>query len=364
VPLVISSDRFPLGPDVIDPLPPGWRGIQRLAIPLVLACTLPLASASAWASFGGTIRFGFWGMLIGAMVLAIPVGIVCAAIEAVGAKRSPPAWAGMLAAVAGLWCLGRALGWIGKSEDGVYWFAIPPLFTLALVAIVRLPIARLGMAWLLSVVVFSIAVYKPWPNLSGDKYAELIGALAGGAITSMLFWQLAYWLRQLQLSRAARREAAPVAPEPQPLFDETAVARGKAAAAVAASAAQGAMSATTRLPWGIGWFLAGTLIFYAGIAILIAFGYDSLSAAMRGLEWRIADYFGLPTQGLNAKPLEAWAGHGILWSMVAGVGAWGAAAVAGRFDPGQLRYLRFAAVFLCAVMLLSVAVVASNTRLY
>jgi hypothetical protein len=361
--------------------PPSGRHFPHFHF--ALGAGLPLVALPAHASFGGSIHIGFGGMFVAAAALAIPGAALAALIEWIGAKRPPWRWLGVLAACAAAYCSVVALGLGGKADAVFFWFPVPPLATLALVALVRNARERMFTAWLVAGGALGAGVYRALaiPRRDPD---ELVGLLVGGALVSMLLWQLAHALRQRGLRAAASGAQGPAAIGPDAAtaapnshaIDPVAVGATNAtrpapATALAAELRTGLDAARAdlgrrarTLPTGARWFLGGGILFYLAIGVMTAAGFDTLFEAMRSLEWRIADLFGLRTQSLEGKPLAVWSIHGVAWSAIAGFGTWSAAALGGRFEPGPLQPLRFAGLVLCFVMFVAILAATGKLRFY
>lgn len=321
---------------------------------LGMAAALCLLPESASASFGGRMQLGFGFIFLAAALFALPGALLCLLFELVGARRRVPLWVGIIAAGLALYCAARAIGF-GPRGDAVYFLLpVPPLMTLALVTFLRPPWLRLAAVWMVAALGIGLV-------LGAEKYfgstldsAEPWALPLGGAFMSLMLWQLGFFLRQ----RSRRDAAAPPAPAPEksnplgPGIDWWSRANpGRLVWSAGASA-----------PQGLVWWLGGAAAYYVGIGVLTALGFDALSGATLQIEWQLANFLGLRTPAVGAKPLREWAVHGLAWSAVAGCGTWGAAATAGRFDAGPLSPLRFAAVVITIAMLLAVAIVASQAK--
>lgn len=316
------------------------------------ALVLGFATASAWASFNGPIHLGFGVVFVAAAVLALPGAALCALAEWAGVRHRLPAWAGFAALGSAVYCLARALRFLPPFGDsGLFIFPVPPLMTFALVSLVPAPRWRRSAVW-------CVALGTIWLGLSRQQLlgpssstAETLGGLLGGALTSLLLWELAFVLGQRSLRRAGIPPAA--GPDLRKFADRAAAFRQR--------------SGRFRPQWfgrllelpGFAWWLGGAALFYAGIAVFAALGFPGLLAATLYIDWRIADFLGFAVRGPDAVTVRAWAAHGLVWAAIAGGGAWGAAAVAGRFDAGRLAPLRLAAILLATGMLLWAASIAS-----
>ena len=364
----------------------GFVQQARFACAATVFVALAGLASPVEASFGGGggISIPAWALFFIGGIFATPGALAVATIEWIGARRHPPAWVAIVPMVLAILALAIAAGYGGKSDSGWYLLPVPPLLMLALVALCPQAKVRLAATWLVSLLAFALAIYGNVRFGSSSRSSEVHALVAGGACATILLWQLTWWLRQAHLARQDAKVSAqsPDAGGP-PAASGDAAASGRGAASVVAEAVprdaagaplpyeiealrRGAEAARSRIRSthpGLLWWLLGTVVFYVGIGAASAAGFDALLEAMRRLEWQVLDFFGWPTRSLEGSPLRMWAAHGLAWSALFGCGTWGAAAVAGRFDPGPLQALRFAGVAACAIMLLAVAMTASQIRI-
>jgi hypothetical protein len=324
----------------------------------IAAAMFCLVADPAAASFGGGgyLELGFGLAFAAAGVLALPGALLCLLAEWRGARRRPPLLLGVVALGLASYCLWRVGSWKpGIGDTGIAIFVLPPLMTLALVTLVPAPRWRLIAVWCVAVGSLSLVLFKAQEFGSSKNTSEGIGALLGGALVSMLLWQLAFLLGQRSLRRAG------IAPAPAPDLQR-----------MLERMADGLKQANENHPeWvdrlaqhqGFLWWLGGAAAFYVGVGVLTAVGYKVLLLATLQSEWRIADFLGFATRGgLESLTFDAWALHGLVWSAIAGWGTWGAAAAAGRFDAGRLAPFRLTAILLATGMLLWLAHAASAAR--
>ena len=357
------------------------RRAQHTAITAAMLVALAGASAPALASFGGgSIRIPPWMMFFIGGIFATPGAVVVAVIEWVGARRQPPAWVAVASMMLAVVCFTIALGLGGRADSGWYLLPVPPLMMLALAALFPRAGPRLAAVWTVSLLAFAATTYTNVRFGTSARH-EVTATIAGGACFTLLLWQLTWWLRKVGLENQARKERARNIPA---ATAETGVPAGEVSARIATPAPttgarppaalayevdslrRGAAAATRRirgLHSGVRWWLLGALLFYVGMAAASAAGVDTLLEAIRRLEWHVFDLFNWPTGTLEAIPLRMWATHGLVWSALFGCGTWGAAAVAGRFDAGPLQALRFAGVAASVIMLLAIAMTASQIRI-
>lgn len=337
----------------------------------ILLLSLLWVSTPAWASFNGPIKVGFtFAFLIG-FVIATPNALCCGVAELVGVKHRPPLWIGWMALGLGL------IGLVGlilppnldvvhdslKANSAIVqriiaayillniWFVysfviffLPALMSLALVTLLRSPRWRLLATWCISGGVLALL-----GGFQGDE--EKLGALLGGALVSMLIWHAAFFLGQWQLRKAG------IPPTPGPNLRRL----------IGKTFQSGRQFYTHPPVWfgrfierGFMWWLGGAVAYYVAIPILAAFGYKSWLWAMLSIEALITPMMGFaPGKSGSAKYLTGWPVHGLAWSMIVGIGIWGIAASAGRFNAGRLAPLRLAALVLPFGLLLWVAWVAN-----
>jgi len=223
-------------------------------------------------------------------------------------------------------------------------FFLPALMSLALVTLLRSPRWRLLATWCISGGVLALL-----GGFQGDE--EKLGALLGGALVSMLMWHVGFFLGQWQLRKAG------IPPTPGPNLRRL----------IGKTFASGKQFYTHPPVWfgrfierGFMWWLGGAVAYYVAIPILAAFGYKSWLWAMLSIEALITPMMGFaPGKSGSAKYLTGWPVHGLAWSMIVGIGIWGIAASAGRFNAGRLAPLRLAALVLPFGLLLWVAWVAN-----
>ena len=358
---------------------------RNAPVAAVVLVALAGASAPALASFGGgslgTIRIPPWLLFFIGGIFATPGAVVVAVIEWIGARRPPPAWVAVVPIVLAVLCFAIALGYGGvKADNGWYLFPVPPLMMLGLVALFPRAGHRLAAVWAVSLLGFAAMTYAN-VRFGTSSRRELTATIAGGACFTLALWQLTWWLRKTGLETEARKARARsiAAGTPAPGVGSGKVVANQVATSVPASGSyasaaayetavlrRGAAAATRQirgLHAGVRWWLVGTLVFYVGVGAASAAGVDTLLEAIRRLEWHVLDLFNWPTGSLNVHPLRMWATHGLVWSALFGCGTWGAAAVAGRFDPGPLQAFRFAGIAASAIMLLAVAMTASQIRI-
>ncbi|MBP8297084.1 MAG: hypothetical protein KAX84_13305 [Burkholderiales bacterium] len=316
------------------------------------ALALGLAAEAARASFNGPIDLGFGTFFVAAAVLALPGALLCALAEWLCARRRPPVWVGIAALGLAVYCLARALRFLPPSVDsGLFIFPAPPLMTFALVSLVPAPRWRRCAVWFVTIGTIWLGLSRQQLFGPSTSTAETLGGLLGGALTSLLLWELAFVPGQRALRRAG---IAPAAGPDLPSLAARATALRRRISMVRPQW----LGRLLKQP-GFVWWLGGAALFYVGIAVLSAAGIPSLLAATLYIDWRIADFLGFAVRGPDAATMRAWAMHGLVWAAIAGAGAWGAAAVAGRFDAGRLAPVRLAAIVLAAGMLLWAASIAS-----
>ena len=342
----------------------------------ILLLSLLWASTPAWASFNGSIiTFSFTECFVIGLVIAMPNAVCCGVAELVGVKHRPPLWLGGIALGLGLIGLaeltlmlnpnvvpyGRKAGTasVQRIIDHirpliffVYSLVIlflPALMSFALVTFLRSWLWRLIATWCISVGVFGWlfgGVLGSLNRLHAEEEKILV-TLLGGALVSMLMWHAGFVLGQWQLRKAG------IPPTPGPNLPRL---MGK-------TFESGKQFYTNPPVWfgrfierGFMWWLGGAVAYYMIIPILAAFGYKSWLWAMLSIEALITPMMGFaPVKFGSAKYIAGWALHGLAWSMIVGIGIWGIAASAGRFNAGRLAPLRLAAIVLPSGLLLWVA---------
>ena len=287
---------------------------------------------------------GFGFAFLAAAILALPGGLLCVLAEVIGARHRPPSWLGILALVLAVCCLLLVFRVIGPGGDrGWFIFPVPPLMTLALVSLLPAPRWRLIAVWLVATSLLGLLAHAFQQLGSATTPAEGLGVLLGGALSSMLPWQLAFVLQQRAWRRAGR--APPAAPSFTLLHE---FLRG---AGRAGNSEQGPGLGVLARRHGLGWWLAGATIFYLGVMGLSVLGINALPAAMLSIEWRISEFVGMALQAPDESVAAAWAGSGLAWSAIIGGGVWGVAASTGRFDSGRLAPFRLTSILLATLML-------------
>ncbi|MEO8135120.1 MAG: hypothetical protein ABI831_14195 [Betaproteobacteria bacterium] len=330
---------------VRDVLPAAWPLAPRRLLPILIATAVIAISPPALASFNGRLDLGPGLTLLIAAAFSLPGAVLCAIIEWIGARRRPPTWVGALAAGLGIFCGTRALGWDPRGDAGYFLLAVPPLLTLALVALIPAPRPRLVAVWVTSLLgLWLVAVAL---NSTGADPSDVAALPIGGALVTLPLWQLVYLLRQASLRRAG------ITPVPGPDF-KAALSRVVAALWQARETARSRPPGSA-LQQGLHWLVGGAGVFYVGVALITAMGYETFSFTLVTAEWRVTQLFGLPGGPARDSPTRTWALHGLPWSLLAGCLTWGWAACAGMFDAGRLARLRLAAAVL-PVMLFAVLI--------
>jgi hypothetical protein len=181
--------------------------------------------------------------------------------------------------------------------------------------------------------------------------AGLVGALFGGASVSMLMWQVAFVLGQRQLRKAG------IPPTPGPNLPKL---MGKAIDVARQVYSKPPPGFGRLIERGFLWWLGGAVAYYVAIPILAAFGNKSLLWAMQDINGLIAAIAGFRYGGFGrARDMGGWEVNGLAWSVMVGIGIWGAAAIARRFEAGRLAPFRLAAFVLPLCLLLWVALLAN-----
>lgn len=162
-----------------------------------------LAVAPAQASFGGSIKLDPAFVFMVAAVVAMPGAVISLLAETIGARHRPPLWVGGLAlgiAVITLLVMLRVVGPGGDS--GVLVVFLPPLMSLALVSLVPAPRWCLVAVWCVAIGVAVLLVRVTQAPGAASSADGGYGALYGGALVSMLFWHVGFWLGQRWRRRA------------------------------------------------------------------------------------------------------------------------------------------------------------------
>jgi hypothetical protein len=178
---------------------------ERYAFRGVVAAMVLFWPAVAAASFNGRIDLPF-GVIVAAGVFgALPGAVAVLLLEWAGATRTPPSWAGALAAVVLVYCVLRVTGLVRGAEPGWFLFPIPPLIELVLITFITSPHTRHAAGWVVAVAILLIlwltpAVGQP-ANLQFAKDAWAV--IIGGAPTTALLWQVGVRLGRRSLRRRA-----------------------------------------------------------------------------------------------------------------------------------------------------------------
>lgn len=320
----------------------------------LLALAALLLTTDAIASFNGGLVIGFWPAFVAGMIVSIPGGIACLAAEWSCATRRPPRLVGVAALILGLIALGCVvLVPPDKSAPAIGLYALPPLMTMALVTLLRAPLWRLAVVWLVSGGSMALIMASRPSSVSPSDAHALLGGLLGGALTHMLLWHVGFGIGQI------RRRVAGEAPPPGP--DLLALMR-KCAAGFRIHLPEA--TALVRLHPGFSWWAGGTLFFFLAMLALNALDTNLLQSAIV-ISYQVRAMFGVGwtnTGGSSATFANMWLIDGVFWSVIVGAGVWGLAATFRRFDAGALAPFRLVAVVLAAGMILWLAQESSSIR--
>jgi hypothetical protein len=293
-----------------------------------------LAAALVWpmlcnaeAAGGGYVHFSPADWFGIALVLALPTAAATVTSELVASRRNAPLWLGIVSAIFALLFAAIALKGLQQptsSRDSLFlWFIIPPLVTLALRAVLRHPLERLGAGWIIALGALAL-VHSRQPD------AGVMSSLAGGATCCLVAWSIA-------LTMAWLRGAS--APE-----DSARTPRSELRSAVAAfkPTLHDAADQMRAAPAGLAWWFAATLALYLGIGA--ALSMDKLGGMWIYDQWQqVADLFGIAPPRARA-PQQLWWLFGLPWSLIVGALLWGLAGTLRLFDPGRARSARLAAI--------------------
>jgi hypothetical protein len=316
-----------------------------------LACAWPLLCfaepGSAW------FRFTLTEIFVVAAILAVPSAAACAASELIAPRKRVGLPIGIAAGVLAL--LGAAIALKAARTPAIsgawfFWFAVPPLATLALRAMFSAAPHRLGAGWAIAFAALGVAHMRV-------ADAELLAELYGGAAACLLPWSVSLgwlWMRGIEVeaprSRRSEIRGADAA------FGRLAGKLRGASEPLLAGAERALQPAQTGLSW---WFGAAAVLYF-GIGIALMSGKSSLAMAIFGEMQQTVDLLGWALPRATASRL--WWLLGLPWSLIAGSAIWGLAGTFGAFDPGRARAARFAAIIFGSALLIWTALMTAEMR--
>jgi hypothetical protein len=318
-----------------------------------IVCTLALTWPwSCYADYSNMLSSKPEIILGLAGLLALPTAATSLVIEAIAPRRRVPLWLSIPAGLAAAVAITLALTAGKHHVDGAFfilWFAIPPLVVLALRAAVTDPPLRLGIGWALAISAFALG-----KKLDPDP--EKTAALIGGAAMCLSLWSIAV----LVLWKKGVR------PEPAPARSQRSELRSSAVAAtrrvhdVARPLLNRIEQVLAPAETGLSWWLGAALVFYFGIGAAVAHGNLGGGSWIYAEVQGFIDLFGLPPLRI-AQSKQLWWLIGLPWSLVVGAAVWGLAGLMGAFNPGRVRWVRFAAIVFGGALLVWSAMLVVQT---
>jgi hypothetical protein len=361
---------------------------------VLLSFYLLCVAAPAFAS-SGEVDIYFLILIVVAffpfVVTTLSAGLLCGAAELIGVLYRPPLWIGWTAVGLSLPGLALVFGmekslfvilaYLQKSSATLILFLLekivsglvyllPALISLALVTF--LPVARRRLIAIWSIAI-GISVWGIFQARQGKHAGYSSQLILLNVSVSMLMWQVAFVLGQRQ-SRSADIPPTP-GPDLRRLMGKVVDVGGQVYAnpppwlgRLMVKGVAGGRQVYANLPlWrgrlierGVLWWLGGAVAYYVAIPILAAFGHKSLLWTMQDINELIGAIVGFgPSSFSRAKDMGGWAVNGLAWSVMVGIGIWGAAAITRCFEAGRLAPFRLAAFVLPLCLLLWVAGVAN-----
>jgi len=164
---------------------------------LYFLCTVKPAFASYSPVF-----FGFKYALAFGVLIALPSGLLCATSELIGIRYRPPPWLGWSSLILGVFGLANVLRGLerGHGENFILLYFMPTLMSFALVSLLPNARWRLMATWGIAFGLTCMIIFKVHQLKPSDE--DTMGIVLGGALISILIWQIAYVWGQRNLRGA------------------------------------------------------------------------------------------------------------------------------------------------------------------
>ena len=157
-------------------------------------CTM----APAFASYS-KVFFGFKYALVFGVLIALPSGLLCAISELIGIRYRPPPWLGWSTLILVAFGLVNILHGLESAhrKNFILLYFVPTLMSFALVSLLPNARWRLIATWAIALGITCMIIFKLHQLEPSDE--DAMGIVLGGALISLLIWQIAYTWGQRKL---------------------------------------------------------------------------------------------------------------------------------------------------------------------